>query len=472
MADTLTQEISPNEIDPRRLKQYENAKKNLRRNPGITVDICKSILSKHPGCYEVRKTLHDAFSAMKAGKTGGLAKFVNSVSRAPFAMKGSSQVKKDPNAAIETAEKMIAADPTATAGYKLLSEAAAALGMWNTAILALEGFREIDPTNLEANLALGNALVENDNAKEAIVIGDAISRDHPGNEDAADLIRRASVAITMERGKYDKAGSFRDSLADEARSAELEQAARVVKDEGSQIEAIDRLSKELAENPDDVNRYRAIINACRAIDRIDEAISWAEKARQTPNGKNDPTLERTYFDLKEKSKQAHISDLEEQLEAKPDDTQLQAELDAARAELLGLQVNNAKYFVERYPNDFAAHFRYGELLLESDNLDEAIREFQLAQRNPQVRVRAILLTGRAMLRKGMADLAITQLELAKADSPVMNELKKEIIYDLGSAHEAAGHIEAAMDEFKTLYQSDISYKDVADKINAFYASKK
>ena len=50
----------------------------------------------------------------------------------------------------------------------------------------------------------------------------------------------------------------------------------------------------------------------------------------------------------------------------------------------------------------------------------------------------------------------------------MDERKKEAIYELGCCYESMNKREEAMEEFKLVYSADISFRDVADKINAFY----
>ena len=66
-------------------------------------------------------------------------------------------------------------------------------------------------------------------------------------------------------------------------------------------------------------------------------------------------------------------------------------------------------------------------------------------------------------------MAASQLETAKTDSPQMDETKKEIIYELASCYELNGDPEKAIEEFKEIYNADVGYLDVADKINAYYS---
>jgi hypothetical protein len=53
----------------------------------------------------------------------------------------------------------------------------------------------------------------------------------------------------------------------------------------------------------------------------------------------------------------------------------------------------------------------------------------------------------------------------------MDDRKKDAIYELGCCFESMGKTDKAIEEFKVVYSADISFRDVADKINAFYSTK-
>jgi lipopolysaccharide biosynthesis regulator YciM len=71
--------------------------------------------------------------------------------------------------------------------------------------------------------------------------------------------------------------------------------------------------------------------------------------------------------------------------------------------------------------------------------------------------------------KGLFDLAVQQFHAVKAELAGFNEQKKEAIYQLGCCFEAMGRAERAVEEFKLIYSSDIGFRDVATKIDRFYA---
>jgi hypothetical protein len=68
-------------------------------------------------------------------------------------------------------------------------------------------------------------------------------------------------------------------------------------------------------------------------------------------------------------------------------------------------------------------------------------------------------------------MAIEQFNVLKSEIQVMDDRKKDAIYELACCHEAMNNPEKAFDEFKAVYSADISFRDVADKINSFYQQR-
>jgi tetratricopeptide (TPR) repeat protein len=86
-----------------------------------------------------------------------------------------------------------------------------------------------------------------------------------------------------------------------------------------------------------------------------------------------------------------------------------------------------------------------------------------------VRVASLVGLGRCFKAKKLFDLAVAQLNTAKSDLANMDETKKDVVYELGACYELMGKPDAAIEEFKAIYSEDIGFRDVADKINAFYS---
>jgi tetratricopeptide (TPR) repeat protein len=76
--------------------------------------------------------------------------------------------------------------------------------------------------------------------------------------------------------------------------------------------------------------------------------------------------------------------------------------------------------------------------------------------------------GLAFMKRGMLDFAVKQLSLAESELPVMDEVKKEISYNLGLVYEMIKQPEKALDQWKKIYEVDMSYRDVAARVEASY----
>ncbi|HXR08142.1 MAG TPA: tetratricopeptide repeat protein, partial [Candidatus Acidoferrum sp.] len=127
--------------------------------------------------------------------------------------------------------------------------------------------------------------------------------------------------------------------------------------------------------------------------------------------------------------------------------------------------------VEKYPSDLVLRFELGQLYFQAGKITEAIQEMQKAQNNPNRRIQALSCLGQCFARRNMNDLAAKKLEQAIAEKVVFDEEKMEIIYALGAILEKMGRKEEAIEQYKKIYEVDVGFKDVAAKVDAFYAAQ-
>jgi tetratricopeptide (TPR) repeat protein len=465
------EEIALKDLDTRLQKQIENARKAVDKNPSYAVDILSNILGRHPACLEARKILRQAQQRASKGKTKGLGGLLSKMTSIPFTMGSESKIKKDPAKAIESAEQILNANPENVTGHKILAAAAEELKLYSTAVFAYEAVRQIDPKNAENIKALMSVYIQTGQSEEAIRIGEAAYRANPADDEVQALIKKASVEQTMEKGRWEEDKSFRDKLKDEDESQKLEQAGRAKTGESGLRALIEEAKKGVEAEPGNMNFYREIASNYRKLEDYDSALEWVGKARQLEAGRADVNLERLVGTLKREKMQKAIAVVEKRLEGNPQDAAAQAELEKLRAEERAFRLEQCEGLVQRYPNEYSYRYELGELYFEDGETDKAIKELQMALRSPKVRVGALILLGKAYLAKGFHDLAAEQLTTAKSEIPGMTDQKKDVLYELGSAYEQQGDMDKAMVEFKALYGADISYRDVAQKIDAFYSKK-
>ena len=164
--------------------------------------------------------------------------------------------------------------------------------------------------------------------------------------------------------------------------------------------------------------------------------------------------------------------LKAELEANPDAPDAahkRAEFEELLAARRTRQIASTKDRVEKNPTDLQLRFEYGAALLAGGQLSEAIAELQKAKNNPNIRNRSTLMLARCYEQKGIYDLALRQLNECAQELLGMDSTKKEVLYAKGLIHEKLGQKEAALEDFKQIYEVDYGYLDVAQRVESSYS---
>ena len=462
----MIQESTIAELDPRQIKQLEAADKAVTSNPSYSVEIYSAVLKLSPGCIELRKKLRALQLRMAKKSTKGLSSLFGKVTIAPFMLRGKGD--KKPTIALEKAEELIEKSVGNVLAHQMLVDAAKELDLKETVVFGLETIRQISPKDLKNLKELGNAYLEIGETEKTIAVGNEIQKLNPSDGDAEDLMKRASVAVAMNKGKWDESEDFRTQLKDEAEAQSLEQAAKTVNDAKGLEELIRQTYSLWEQEPNNLNHYKRLSELYQKYGDLENAIAWIQEARKQDAGKADVSLEEKERSLTLEYFDNVIDQWDKQFQQNPNDQSVQSSLEEAINNRKIYQKTQLESLVQRYPNDFGYRYELGVLLFEEEDYENCLAHFQLAQKNAKVRLDAILYLGRAYSRKSFYDLAIEQFNLLKSEIQIMDERKKEAIYELGCCYESMNKGEEAMEEFKLVYSADISFKDVADKINAFY----
>ena len=131
-------------------------------------------------------------------------------------------------------------------------------------------------------------------------------------------------------------------------------------------------------------------------------------------------------------------------------------------------INEARARVERNPTDKQVRFDLGQAYFNAGMYTEAIPELQQAKSNPNIRIKSMLLLGRCFERKNMNDLAQSALAEASKELAIMDNTKKEILYELALVNEKMGRQEQYLEALKEIYNADYGYRDVARRVESSY----
>lgn len=439
-----------------------------KRNHDYAITLLTPLVKEAYTHIESRRLLRANLKA-KLGNMSFLQKKMALASILPLVAKGRMALK-NPSDAMAIAEDILAKDPASTQGHELLADAALAAELSDLEIFALESIRESDPKNAENLRRLGETYLRLGEAQKAQEAFQAALAINPNDGEANKGLKDASAAFASAAGGWEEKGDFRQSLKSSDEAKQLEQAARAVSSEESIMDQINTVYAEFDENNPNVNVTKKIATLYEKAKDIDNALQWYEYSFELTN-RADPSIEKSISRLNNLQLDQRLKDKKAELEATTDEEQraaLQTELDQLEGQRAEQSLQEAKERVARYPNDLQLRFELGQALVKTGDFKSAVPELQQALRQPAVRHKAFHLLGSCYWNRNMLDLAKKQFDTAIGEIPVMDSLKKDLIYDRGTLLETMDDKEAALEDFKSIYEVDSQYRDVEARIEAAY----
>jgi len=440
-----------------------------RENLDYAITLFNQVLEKEPGFFDCRKALRAAQIEKAGSGRGFLKKMWGNASSQPQVAKAMMAMGKNPAEAMAIAEEILNGDPNSSAAHRLIVQGANALELPQTAVLSLENMVKNSPKdkNLAIEFAYAVGTTGGDTGPAERVL-DELLRNSPNDGELNQALKDLSARKTLDQGGYnaleDGKGSFRDILKDKEQSVSLEQEKRVVKSEDVTERLIGEYETRLKSEPNNLKIARELAKLYGEKKQFDKALALFDRVKKSDMG-GDPSLEGAIADTI-----VHRFDHQlEQLDpTAPDYAERSAKI---QAEKLDFQVTECQERVDKYPTDLTIRFEMGQLYFQVGKISQAIQEFQKAQQNPHRRLAAMSYLAQCFAKRKMFDLAARTLQNAIKEKPVFDEEKKDLVYNLGCVLESMGKKDEAIEQFKLIYETDASYKDVTAKVEAFYAGQ-
>lgn len=437
-----------------------------RQNYEYAIAIFNQVLSREPGFFECRQSLR----ATQFKKAGGATTFFKKVfgGANPGLAKAKMAMQKNPIEALAALEQVLNSDPPNSAAHRMMAEAAMAADFPRTACLSLEILLKGSNKDYDLAMQYGEALARSGQIQKAEGVYADLARLFPDRPEVNQALKDLSAKRTLQEGGYeglaDGSGSYRDILRNKEEAVALEQENREVKSE----DVADRLIREkevlIARDPNNIKALRTVAELYAQKQDYDRALQTYERCRALVTG-SDPGLEKAIAETTLRRFDHAIEHLDQ---AAPDYADQLARLQAERTEY---QLAECRSRVERYPTDLQFRYELGGLLFQAGKVSEAIQELQKAQANPQRKLQAMNLLAQCFAKRGMNDMAARKLQDALREKLVLDDEKKEMIYNLGCVLEAMGKADEAIEQFKQIYEIDIGYKDVGAKVDAYYSKQ-
>jgi tetratricopeptide (TPR) repeat protein len=445
-----------------------------RENVDYAIDLFNQVLAKEPAFYDCRKALRAA-QFKKAGEGGGgfFKKMMSGAGSSPQIAKAKMVLSKNPGEAMAIAEQILNGDPNNSSAHRIIVDAANALELPHTAVLSYETLVKHSPRDrnlaidfAEALAAAGDVSQGEHNRGEKILMD--LLREHPHDGELNQALKNLSARKTLDEGGYGALeggeGSYRDVLRNKEESVSLEQEKKAQKSEDVTARLIEEYETRLQTEPNNLKLVRSLAELYTQKKEFEKALNLYDRIKQSEMG-NDPSLASAIANT-------IVRRFDFQLEqVNPFEPGHEEQAAKIRAEKLEFQITECQKRVEKYPTDLAIRFEMGQFYFQVGKFSEAISELQKAQGNPHKRLAAMSLLAQCFAKRKMFDLGARTLQNAIKEKPVFDEEKKDLIYNLGCILESMGKKEEAVEQFKIIYETDISYKDVAAKVDAFYAGQ-
>ncbi|HMJ88410.1 MAG TPA: tetratricopeptide repeat protein [Candidatus Acidoferrum sp.] len=449
---------------------YEKGMMAIQRNNlDYAISILTQVVTVEPAFFEARQALRAAqFKRGAASQGGFFKKMIGGATSQPALAKAQLTLRKNPVEAMQQLEELLNTDPQNNSAHKLLAEAAVSAGLMRTAMLSLEIVYKQNPRDRELAMQLADCYVQARQTQKAEAVYTELLRQKPNDPEVLQALKNVTAQASMREGGYEAAaesgGSYRDLLKDKEESAQLEQSNRVVKSDGVTQNLVTEYETRLRNEPNNVKLMRSLAELHAQKKEFDAALSYYQRIRNTDGGA-DSSLEKIIAETSLKK----LDHLKAQLDPSAADyAERLAEIDAQK---IVFQLEECRVRAEKYPTDLHIRYELGVLFYNAGKISEAIQEFQKAQNNPQRRLSAIMYLGRCFAKRGMNDMAARKIQDALKEKPNFDDEKKEMLYELGSVLEKMGKADEAIEQFKQIYEADIGYRDVAAKVDAYYASR-
>jgi len=434
-------------------------------NRDYAISIILGLVKAESAFMEGRQTLR-ALAIQRYKAQSAIARQLGGVKTAAGAMKASGLVKKSPAEALAAAEDVLAVDPYNGKATEVLIEAAALMHLPQISILGHETLADAKPDDKKNLHQLAQLCMRLEDYERAIGVYERLLRIDPRDGDAQGALKNATARLASSSGGWEKADDFRGALKNKDQSIQLEQESKVVKSAAAIESEIARLSKLVEEHPDNLTHPKQIAALYLQDEDFASAIAWYEYVYDK-GGRNDASLEKTISGLRLKQVDRQITEAREAAAQSGDPAQAAylAEMIQYRKQL---NLQTAFDRVQRYPSDKQLHFELGAAYESLGMYREALPELQQGKQQPSVRLEASNLLGVCHWKLNMLDLAERGLSQAAAEIPIMNDTKKEILYNLAGVLQTAGKKEQEIEMLKQIYEVDIGYRDVAARVEGSY----
>lgn len=370
---------------------------------------------------------------------------------------------KDPLKRMAAAFRALAKAPEHKGTLMALGDAAVEAGQLEAAIGGYKRAAEQDTSDAEPWKRLGSALAKRGRIQEALQALDNAVQAAPRDQEAIKLRKNVAAEGALKISGYETARSSRDLIKDKDVAQKLETETRMQLTPEHAAQEIDKIKEQVQAEPQN-GRLRVRLGDLH-VQRGEEAQALAafeEAARLDPRNFD---LTVRVGDLKLRKFEDALRAARQDAQARPDDPAAKAREAAAEKALIEARLVEYARRVQEHPLDLSERYKLGRTLLAAGRVEEATAEFQQTVRDPNRKIDSLLLLARCFEESKLHTLALKKIEEAVADFPSLSSHKaRDVHYTHADLLARTGQVERARAIFERLYEEDITYRDVAQRL--------
>ncbi len=448
---------------------YQKAKEAFdRSNFDYAQALLKNLLISYPDFQKARSLLRvTQIKRMDAKKDSKLKEYLNEMLLIPLRLRIILLISRDQwISAVDALEKMFQVNPSSVFALKKFSECAAALNWNQAAIDALEILKKTITSDVKVINLLAHLYAKVKNLEKARKLFEEALRLSSSDPVALRGLKDLAAMKTIEQGGWTDTTNYRQKIRDESGAEILEKGAKRVKTEEDLALLIEDIHKKLETEPENITLLKELAKLLEQNQSWDDAIVINRKLSALVSF--DESIQKKISDLSTQKINAQMMTVKNALSRDSNNAQLLSEFEDLQKKKKEIILIDCKKRVEHYPNNLLYRYELGYLYFELGQWNDAIQEFQQAVKDPQKRTRSLYYLGLCFKESKFYDLAEKQFLKVLDELIDMDQFKKDVIYNLGLVYEATKQTAKATAEYKKIFEVDIAFKDVAQKIQKTY----
>jgi len=434
-------------------KQLNKAEEAMRRrNYDFAAELYRQLVDIEPDLGPARAGLRQAQKKRAERKKRGL--FGKAAGSVPLGRaKAMAKVKKY-DAAAKALEDYLAGNPLDEDGNLMLGEVLEAAGHDRSAFAVYAFLAEMAPGNVEGQKRAGALAARTGEVPAALAYYEKALAADPRDQEAIKARKNLAAEAAIHRSRLDEVEHSREVIKDQAQSARLERSQRRHRTPEDIRAEIAELEDRLADSPSDPDLMVDLGHHHGELRDWPAALEFLERASQ---------YRRDDFDLACQVGDARLKVMKKRI-ATADKEGRRDEADRLEGELVDLEIEEFRRRSERRPADMQLRLDLGWRLFKRGEVDGALAEFQRVIGDARLENEARYHMAACFQKKGILDLARKEYDKALEACRGVDDRAKEILYNLGLISEAEGDREGARGAYIRIYEVDIGYRDVAEKM--------